>query len=130
MEDKKDICEVRVIGTVSKKFELRKSKGGVSWIGFSIKSDINGYKNYNSFTSYKDVAEDFSKKVKEGDRIAVFANCRSGQNSKTNNWEESLSAYKYEIISSSSADTQQENSSPTPSPKANAVPESADDLPF
>ena len=36
MEDKKDVCDVRVIGTVAKKFDLKKSQGGVSWIGFSI----------------------------------------------------------------------------------------------
>ena len=132
MEDKKDVCEVRVIGTVAKKFDLKKSQGGVSWIGFSIKSEINGFKSYNTFTSYKEIAEDFDKKVKEGDRVAIFGNCRSSKNSKTNYWEESLTAYKFEVISSASDNIQQGNEVPTstPTPNANAVPKSADDLPF
>ena len=122
-----DLCELRIIGTVTSDVEVKTSASGTHWLSLSVESVVNGYKTFNRLMAFKEMADKLTESVKKDNRVKILANCRLSKNSKTNNWETQLSVYKFEVLKDDVSVQKEQPSKEI----ANGIPSAnADELPF
>lgn len=124
-----DLVELRVVGKITSDVELKTSASGTSWLSFTVESNCKGYKKFNRFMAFKEVADNLAKSAIKGNMIKILANVGLSKNKKTNIWETNITVYKFEMLKET------ENPSPqpaiTPEPQKADVPhDDSDDLPF
>ena len=124
-----DLCELRIIGTITKDVKLNTSQSGTHWLSLSVQSTINGYHTTNGLMAFKDIADKLAETAHEGDRIKILANCRLSKNKTTNQWSTQLSIYKFELIHEKSDNSKEVK--PEAKPQVAEVPSAnVDELPF
>jgi len=126
-----DLVEVKIIGKITSDVEVRISASGKHWLYFTVESICNGYKRFNTFMAFNEIADNLSKNAIKGNRIKILANVGRSKDKKTNKFETNITVYDFEMLKDDNKSKSNKKEILSPNPEIADIPQNdLSDLPF